>query len=234
VYISPTACTATCTPIQARIWAGHGLYPASIIPSGAYVTCELHIPLAQLTRYKVVTPRGGHDIGSGQQVPGRPLLGSGDVPKEVLHLPRYIPDDELERLMEIIRSIQCPYQRTALLVARWSGARRDEIHRLSVDCLDTYPDGTARLRIPAGKTKRERIIPLHEEAADAIRSLQVLRSGNGDRGLRDPLTGVETRYLFVRRGKLLSTGYLFECPLRGIPPSRWTRERLWSTIWRTT
>jgi integrase len=41
-----------------------------------------------------------------------------------------------------------PYQRAALLVARWSGARRGEICRLAVDCLDVYPDGTARLRIP--------------------------------------------------------------------------------------
>jgi hypothetical protein len=33
-------------------------------------------------------------------------------------------------------------------VARWSGARRDEIRRLAVYCLDTYPDGHTRLRIP--------------------------------------------------------------------------------------
>ena len=60
-----------------------------------------------------------------------------------------------------------PYQRAALLVARWSGARRGEICRLAVDCLDVYPDGTARLRIPAGKTLKERVVPLHEEAAEA-------------------------------------------------------------------
>ena len=51
-----------------------------------------------------------------------------------------------------------PYQRAALLVARWSGARRGEICRLAVDCLDVYPDGTARLRIPAGKTLKERVV----------------------------------------------------------------------------
>jgi len=51
------------------------------------------------------------------EVPSRPLLGSGDIPKEVHRLPRYIPDDELERLMPAIRSLECPYQRTALLWA---------------------------------------------------------------------------------------------------------------------
>ena len=57
--------------------------------------------------------------------------------------------------------------RTTLLIARWSGARRGEIRRLEVDCLDSYPDGTPRLRIPAGKTYQERVIPIHEEAAAA-------------------------------------------------------------------
>src|SRR5437870_6641667 len=94
-------------------------------------------------------------------------------------VPRYIPEDELGRLMTAIRALPCPYQRAALLIARWSGARRDEIRRLALDCLDSYPDGTPRLRIPAGKTKQERMIPLHEEAATAIREIQALR-GTGD------------------------------------------------------
>jgi integrase len=74
--------------------------------------------------------------------------------------------------MDAISALQCPFQWTALLIARWSGARRDEICRLHLDCLDVYPDGTPRLRIPAGKTKRERLVPLNEEAATAIRDLQ--------------------------------------------------------------
>jgi hypothetical protein len=51
--------------------------------------------------------------------------------------------------MVAIRALPCPYRRTALLVARWSGARREEIRRLTLDCLDRYPDGTARLRVPS-------------------------------------------------------------------------------------
>jgi hypothetical protein len=110
--------------------------------------------------------------------------------------------------MPAIRALDCPYQRAALLIARWSGARREEIGRLSLDCLDSYPDGTPRLRIPAGKTKRERIVPLNEEAASAIRLLQAKRKAQ--RGLRDRLTGVETTYLFMHHGRLISTKYLFE------------------------
>ncbi len=141
-------------------------------------------------------------------IPSRPLLNAADIPKRPERIPRYIPTDELERLMQAIRVLTCPYQRAALLIARWSGARRDEIRRQAFDCLDHYPDGTPRLRIPVGKTKRERMIPLNEEAAAAIRSIQAGRYG--DRGFCDPYTGLETRYLFLHRGRLFSCYYLFE------------------------
>jgi site-specific recombinase XerD len=141
-------------------------------------------------------------------VPKRPLLQYGDLPQLPQRVPRYIPKNELDRLMTAIRALDCPYQRTALLIARWSGARRDEIHRLSIDCLDSYPDGMPRLRIPASKTRCERLIPLNQEAAEAIHTLQAYRKG--ERGLRDRQTGVETRYLFMHFGKQFSTQYLFD------------------------
>ena len=100
--------------------------------------------------------------------PSRPVLNPKDLPRLPHRVPRFIPEAELARLLEEIRNLPCPLQRAALLTARWSGARRGEIARLAVDCLDRYPDGTARLRIPAGKTIRERMVPLHEEAAGAL------------------------------------------------------------------
>jgi site-specific recombinase XerD len=139
-------------------------------------------------------------------------MGIGDLPKIPYRVPRFIPDDELERLMIAVRMLECPYQRGALLIARWSGARREEIRRLETDCLDNYPDGTPRLRIPAGKTKKERMIPVNEEAAEAIRQLQALP--RAPRGFRDSHTGKITHYLFVDHGRRLSGFYLFESSLR--------------------
>ena len=147
-----------------------------------------------------------------EDVPPHPLIGRGDLPKAPMAVPRYIPADDLGRLMAAIHRVECPYQRTALLVARWSGARRDEIRRLELDCLDSYPDGTPRLRVPAGKTRRERMVPLHEEAAQAVRKLQLGRKG--EQGLVDPYTGKQVRYLFLRHGKLASHQYLFVASLR--------------------
>jgi Phage integrase family len=113
-------------------------------------------------------------------------------------------------LLEEIRNLPCPLQRAALLTARWSGARRGEIARLAVDCLDRYPDGTARLRIPAGKTMRERMVPLHEEAAGALLAVIEMRKKNGDRPVVDERTGERVRFLFYRRGVRISADYLFQ------------------------
>lgn len=130
-----------------------------------------------------------------EEAPSRPLLGARDLPKRPKRIPRYIPADQLERLMRAARQLKCPYQRTALIVARWSGARRGEIRNLDLDCLDAYPDGTPRLRVPVGKGKSERLVPLHEEAAAAIRELQQLAVEA--RGFRDEQTGAESRRLFI-------------------------------------
>jgi integrase len=146
-----------------------------------------------------------------EEAPRRPLIGARDLPKRPQRVPRYIPADQLDCLMGAVRRLACPYQRTALIVARWSGARREEIRQLEMHCLDAYPDGTPRLRIPVGKTASERLIPLHQEAAAAIRALQALAADH--RGWRDGEGGREARRLFMRRGRLLSAGYLFETPL---------------------
>ena len=147
-------------------------------------------------------------------VPGQPLIGPGDSPRRLHRVPRFIPDDELARLMTAINALDCPYQRAALLIARWSGARRGEIRRLALDCLDAYPDGTPRLRLPVGKTRRERMVPLHDDAAVALREVLTLRMGRGERTLTDEVSGSPTYYLFMDHGKLLSDHYLFTTSLR--------------------
>jgi integrase len=147
-------------------------------------------------------------------VPGRLLISPGDMPRRPHRVPRFIPEEELDQLMAAIKDLDCPYQRAALLVARWSGARKGEIRRLAVDCLDTYPDGTPRLRLPAGKTRRERMVPLHDEAAIALQDIIARRTGRGERTFTDELTGAPTRYLFMEHGKLLSDYYLFKTALK--------------------
>lgn len=163
--------------------------------------------LSKLTQFfREVTEWGWQDA------PDHFLLLEAEIPKLPVRIPRYIPDEELERLMAAIRSLDCPYQRAALLIARWSGARRGEIRRLCVNCIDSFPDGTPRLHVPTGKTYRERLIPIHDEAASAIRELQARHKG--ERGFQDPKTGQVTQYLFMQKGMLLSETYLFATSLK--------------------
>jgi integrase len=149
-------------------------------------------------------------------MPARPPLSTADVPRGVQKVPRYIPEHELEPLMDGIRALECPLQRCALLIARWSGARRTEIRKLHLDCLDTYPDGTHRIRLAAGKSRKERIVPIHPEAAAAIEELVAIRRRQVDRAVFDPELGRPVRRLFLHNGRLASPDYLFAFPLQRV------------------
>ena len=161
-----------------------------------------------ITRFVSETAAWGWD-----DVPARVLFTRGDIPKLRKPLPRFIPDHELGSLMMHVDQLPDPYQRAALIVARWSGARRDEIRRLAVDCLDAYPDGHP-LRIPVGKGHAERSIPLHPQAAAALQPVIELARQQQAWPRFDPSAGRLVQHVFLVRGKLLSTSFLFDQPLK--------------------
>jgi hypothetical protein len=68
-------------------------------------------------------------------VPERALLTAHDSPRIPHSVPRFVSCHDLDRLPAAIAALPDPVPR----VARWSGARCDEIRRLSIDCLDAYP-----------------------------------------------------------------------------------------------
>jgi integrase len=185
---------------------------------GAQTSQHTGAPLAMTTRRSVVTllARFVNETAAWQwdDVPGRVLFVRGDIPKTPKTLPRFIPDHELTALMTAVGQLPDPYQRAALIVARWSGARRDEIRRLAIDCLGTYPDGHPRLRIPVGKGHAERSIPLHPQAADALRPLIELARRHAARGQFDASVGRPVQHIFTARGKLLSIAFLFDLSLK--------------------
>ncbi|BCW77868.1 tyrosine-type recombinase/integrase [Arthrobacter sp. NicSoilB11] len=161
--------------------------------------------------------------------PRGPLLTARDAPRRQETMPRYLPRHEVDTLMSAIEALTDPLQRTALLLLRWSGARRDEIRRLTWDCLDTYASGHPRLRIPVGKGHSERLIPLHADAAVALQeTINQARAMNAV-ARRDPTTGRLENYIFVRKGKLLSSATLFDdafekaCTEAGLVDSKGTR-----------
>lgn len=185
---------------------------------GEQTSHQTGFPLAVSTRRSIVTilSRFVSETASWgwEDVPGRVLFARGDIPKIAKTVPRFIPDHELAALISAIEQLPDPYQRAALIVARWSGARRDEIRRLALDCLDTYPDGHPRLRIPVGKGYTERSIPLHPDAASALQPLIEVARARGARGRYDVSAGRAVEYVFTQRGKLLSQGFLFDLSLK--------------------
>lgn len=164
-----------------------------------------------------------------EDVPGGPLLTTRDAPRRQETIPRYLPRHELDALMTAIEGLADPLQRTALLLLRWSGARRDEIRRLTWDCLDTYASGHPRLRIPVGKGHSERLVPLHADAAVALQEIINQAKAMKAVARRDPTTGRLENYIFVRKGKLLSSATLFEdafekaCTAAGLVDSKGAR-----------
>ena len=143
-------------------------------------------------------------------VPGRPLLTGRDTPRRPETVPRYLPQHELDALMEAVNQLDNPMQRAALLLLRWSGARRDEIRRLTCDSLDSYSSGHPRLRIPVGKGHSERMIPLHPDAATALQELIDQARTQQAASRRDATSGRLADYVFIRKGKLISASTLFD------------------------
>jgi integrase len=146
--------------------------------------------------------------------PARNLVLPADQPRQPRALPRYVPEDELNRLMAAVAALEDPQQRAALTLLRWSGARRDEIRRLDTDCLDHYPDGHPRLRIPVGKGLEERAIPLHPDAAAALRELIDHARTAASAPRWDRRAGRSVRYVFSSHSQLRSPTFLFNDSLR--------------------
>jgi integrase len=149
-------------------------------------------------------------------VPSRSLIHSADFPKASPALPRFLPPEQVSQIERAIEKLSDPYHAAALKIARASGARRDEIRRLSIDCLGASTKGAPNLLIPAGKNNRERIVPITESAAEAVRTIQALRANDEDRPIYDKVAKTRVRFLFLKGGRLLSAGFLFDQPLAEI------------------
>jgi integrase len=126
------------------------------------ISQQTGLPLVRSTRASEISAIAAFcrdtAIWGWSDVPGRPLLTRRDIPHRTKTLPRYVPRHELDAIMEAAQKLPDPAQRAALLLLRWSGARRDEIRRLSCDALDSDAAGSPRLRIPVGKGHSERIV----------------------------------------------------------------------------
>ncbi len=138
--------------------------------------------------------------------PQRTLLFKSDLPKVDYLLPRYIPKEQEQRVMEAIRTLENPVQRYGLLILRATGMRVGELVGLELDCVHQVPGKGAWLKVPLGKLHTERMVPLDDETLALLDALAELRGPQ--KPLPHPSTGVPTEFLFVTRGKRVSGEYI--------------------------
>ncbi len=96
-------------------------------------------------------------------------------------------------------------RRLGLEILRWTGLRIGELVDLPTNCVQEVAGQGAWLKVPLGKVRTERMVPLDDATAELFR--EVGRQREDCRAIPHPDTGVATAFLFVRHGKRVSREY---------------------------
>jgi len=157
------------------------------------------------------------------EAPPPNLILQTDLPPKEYHLPKPLPQDVDQALMELLRRV--PSLRTlGLLLLRQTGMRIGELVDLDVNALDQRDPGNSTLHIPLGKTRTEHVIPVNTETADIVHAIQAQR---GSKLGSTPIPASTTPYLMVDpRGKR-PCRCTYGLTLKKLAPSLSTTERLY-------
>jgi len=99
------------------------------------------------------------------------LIRTADFPKRPSLLPRALQpavDVELRARLAASSNVRC----RGLLLMRHTGLRVGELANLKFDCVREDQLGHRYLKVPLGKLKKERLVPLNDEALSLARALQ--------------------------------------------------------------
>jgi site-specific recombinase XerD len=108
------------------------------------------------------------------------IVRSTDFPKLPSYLPRPLPPKADRELKCRLAASPCLYQQ-ALLLMRNTGLRIGELISLNHNCIREDHDGNHFLKVPLGKLKNERLVPLDKVTLQLVKNLQ--RRGRQDRTL---------------------------------------------------
>ena len=102
--------------------------------------------------------------------PGRNPILHGDIPPRPEPLPKFLTDHDAATFMAAARAHPVPrYRLVAEILAR-TGLRASELCDLAADAVTRIGDAHW-LRVPVGKLRNDRFIPLHPDLVDAARRL---------------------------------------------------------------
>ena len=94
--------------------------------------------------------------------PARNPVIAGDIPKKPEPLPRFLDDQDAARLMAAARASSDPRDRLVVELLARTGMRAGELAGLEADAVVQIGAGHW-LRIPLGKLRNDRYVPLHPE-----------------------------------------------------------------------
>ena len=133
--------------------------------------------------------------------PTRQLLFAADVPRLPRPLPRALaPADDVALLTAVVE-LDDPFARCGLLVLRYAGLRLGELLDLELGAVVDYGAAGTWLRVPLGKLKTERSVPLDETTVAALDGWAGARGQQ--RAIPHPQTGYTTDFLFTEQGHRL-------------------------------
>ncbi|RNL48645.1 integrase [Arthrobacter oryzae] len=138
--------------------------------------------------------------------PARQLLFRSDVPRLPRPLPRYLPPDSDRMLAQALLNSTNRLVADALLLQRAAGLRVGELLDLELDCVHQLAGNGAWLKVPLGKMKTERMVPLDDDSLALLDRIIATRSPG--QAITHPVSGKPVQFLFTRHGKRLQVNGL--------------------------
>jgi len=98
--------------------------------------------------------------------PGRNPILHGDIPPRTEPIPRFLTDQQAAAFMAAARAHPVPRYRLVAQVLARTGLRTSELCELAADAVTRIGTDGYWLRVPVGKLRNDRMIPLHPEVVD--------------------------------------------------------------------
>jgi site-specific recombinase XerD len=98
--------------------------------------------------------------------PGRNPILHGDIPPRSEPIPKFLTDQQAAAFMAAAKAHPLPRYRLVAQVLARTGLRVTELCELAADAVTRIGEDRYWLRVPVGKLRNDRMIPLHPEVVD--------------------------------------------------------------------
>jgi len=100
------------------------------------------------------------------EAPGRNPILHGDIPPRSEPIPRFLTDQQAAAFMAAARNHPLPRYRLVAQVLARTGLRASELCELAADAVTRIGNDRYWLRVPVGKLRNDRMIPMHPDVVD--------------------------------------------------------------------